>query len=97
MPASHPDDHPATRRDLAQLREVVEANVRADLAELNAKVTEGFAKVERRFGQMEQRFARIDSRFAKVDSKIAHQTRVLVVLNILISSAMAGIIIRATS
>lgn len=86
MPAMHPDDddRPATRRDLAHMREVIEANVRADIAELNAKMTEGFAKVERPFGLMERRFAQIDSRFAKVDSKIANQTRVLVALNVLI-------------
>lgn len=74
MPAPHPDDHPATRRDLSQMREVVEANVRAGFAEMNAKMAERFGEVEARFG--------------KVDSKIANQTRLLVALNVLLAAVI---------
>lgn len=85
MPAMHPDDddRPATRRDLAQMREVIEANVRADIAELDATMDNGFATVEQGFDQ--------------VESAITKQTWVLAASQLLTSSATAAVIIRATT
>ena len=40
------DEQPATRRDLAKEREIIEASMRAGQAEMRAEMTEGFRQID---------------------------------------------------
>lgn len=72
------DDQPATRRDLAYEREVIEASTRAGLAEMRADMVERFGTVQHDMAE----------RFSKVDVRLTNQTRFLAGLMVVILAAV---------
>lgn len=66
-----PDDSPASKRDLAELR----ADVKHDLAELRDDINQRFAGVDERFAQIDGRFAQIDARFDRLRDELVEKMR----------------------
>lgn len=84
MPAPTGDDHPATRRELRQLHDLVIATISARIAELRTEMIERIDAVRTemvdRITDLERR---MNDRFASVERRISNQTRVLLVAMVL--------------
>lgn len=96
------DEQPATRRDVAKEREIIEANTRAGFAELRVGMTEGFRKTDKVIAElrvdMTEGFRKTEKDIAavsaKVDRRMTNQTRFLAGLMVTMFGALLAAVLQ---
>lgn len=72
------DEQPATRRDVAKEREIIEASMRAGQAEMRTEMVEGFRQTDDKINKLS----------TEVDVRLTNQTRFLAGLMVVILAAV---------